>query len=132
MKHGVKLCNYISPTSVGESVQLFSRLAQAALATLIYPVKIVDERSLLRLFDVPRRVVNRREDSLDREGGCVHKCAAIHRNLCCIANRILSPPPLLFYLFFSPLPPLPPAPPPPPPRAISTGSDENRLPRISQ
>lgn len=101
MKHGVKLCNYISPTSVGESVQLFSRLAQAALATLIYPVKIVDERSLLRLFDVPRRVVNRREDSLDREGGCVHKCAAIHRNLCCIANRILSPPPLLFYLFFS-------------------------------
>lgn len=116
-------------TSVGESVQLFSRLAQAALATLIYPVKIVDERSL---FDVPRRVVNRREDSLDREGGCVHKCAAIHRNLCCIANRILSPPPLLFYLFFSPLPPLPPAPPPPPPRAISTGSDENRLPRISQ
>lgn len=85
-------------TSVGESVQLFSRLAQAALATLIYPVKIVDERSLLRLFNVPRRVVNRREDSLDREGGCVHKCAAIHRNLCCIANRILSL--LLLLLFF--------------------------------
>lgn len=100
----------------GESVQLFL-VSLSRFSRLIYPEN--NWRTISPCL-VPRIIVKQaRLPRAPSRGLCAHKCAAIHRNLCYIANRILFSPysSSSFSFHFFPLLL----------REQYLGSDENRL-----